>query len=202
MRGVGTSAAARRIGLGLLLCWPLLCAAAEPPADLWPIPAGWKHETFPLPPEFAPGMPYRGTEELRFMPGFSSPTAPDYWSYDFVWWLDEPPAFDAMSVGAALTTYFRGLAGAVGGTKYKFDPARFRTVLTAVPASKPPRLTGEVFTYDPFATGLAIKLHVELELRSCPGAKRTAVVVALSPKDATDGVWEDLRATAGTVVCK
>jgi hypothetical protein len=167
----------------------------------WPIPTGWKHETFALPPEFAPQLPYQGTEELRFMPGFSTPTAPDYWSYDFVWWLNQPPAFDAASVAATLTTYFRGLATAVGGSKYNLDPARYRAVLTAVPGSEPPRLTGQVFTYDPFTTGLPITLNVEAELRSCPGRKQVAIVVALSPKDGTDAVWKALRATARTLVC-
>ena len=135
------------------------------------------------------------------MPGFSSPTAPDFWSYDFVWWLDEPPPFDAASLAMSLTTYFRGLATEVGGSKYHLDPARNRAVLISVPASTPPRLTGQVFTYDPFVTGLPITLNVEMELRTCPGTRQTAIVVALSPKDTSDSVWKDLRATAGTVVC-
>ena len=176
-------------------------AAASGPSVRWPIPTGWKHETFALPPGFAPTLPYQGTEDLRFMPGFSSPTAPDNWSYVFVWWLDQPPPFDAASVAANLTTYFQGLATAVGGSKYHLDPARYHAVLTPVPASEPPRLTGQVFTYDPFATGLPITLNVEAELRSCPGTKQVAVVVALSPKDTTDSVWTSLRATAGNLVC-
>jgi hypothetical protein len=194
----------------LLLGWTFACearpskqpdAAVSEPTVRWPIPTGWKHETFALPPEFAPELPYHGTEDLRFMPGFFSPTAPDYWSYDFVWWLDERPAFDATSVAASLTTYFRGLVTAVGGEKYKLDPARYRAVMTAVPSSEPPRLTGQVFIYDPFSTGLPIVLNVEAELRSCQGTKQFAIVVVLSPKDAEDSVWDALRAAAGTVVC-
>jgi hypothetical protein len=38
-------------------------------------------------------------------------------------------------------------------------------------------------------------------LRFCPGTKQVAIVVALSPKDTTDGVWKALRSTAGTLVC-
>ena len=201
---------AYRMALLLLLIWTFACearspnqpdAAASEPSVRWPIPTGWKHETFALPPEFAPALPYHGTEDLRFMPGFSSPTAPDFWSYDLVWWLDQPPPFDATSLAATLTTYFRGLATAVGGSKYQWDPARFHAVLTTVPGSEPPRLTGQVFTYDPFKTGLPITLNVEAELRSCPGTKQVAIVVALSPKGTTDGVWKALRATAGTLVC-
>lgn len=203
--------AGHRIALVLLLGLTFACerrvsnspdAAASDRSVLWPVPSNWKHETFELPPQFAPTLPYHGIEDLRFMPGFSSPTAPDYWSYDFVWWLDEPPPFDAANVGAALATYFQGLATAVGGSKYQFDPARYRATLNPVPASEPPRLIGQVFTYDPFATGLPITLNVEAELRSCSGMKQVAIVVALSPKDTEDGVWKALRATASTVACR
>ena len=199
-----------RVALLMLLIWAFACEARPPrqpdalasgPSVRWPIPAGWKHETFALPPEFAPEFPYHGTEDLRFMPGFSSPAAPDYWSYDFVWWLDQPPPFDATSLAAALTTYFKGLATAVGGSRFHLDPARYHAILTSVPASGPPRLTGQVFTYDPFATGLPITLNVEAELRSCPGTRQVAIVVILSPKDTADSVWKALRATAGTLVC-
>lgn len=209
-RRSGVNRTAHRIALFVLLSWTLACAARSPkqpdaaasgPGVRWPIPNGWKHETFALPPEFAPTLPYHGSEDLRFMPGFSSPAAPDFWSYDLVWWLDQSPPFDAPSVAATLTTYFQGLATAVGGSKYQFDPSRFHVVLAPVPASEPPRLTGQVFTYDPFVTGLPITLNVEAVLRSCPGTKQVAVVVALSPKDTTDSVWKALRTTAGTLVC-
>lgn len=178
----------------------------EPPesesAERWPIPTGWNHETFPLPPGFAPEFPYEGTEELRFMPGFSKPDAADFWSYEFVWWMKKAPPFDSASVGTALTTYFRGLSKAVGGSKYKMDSAHFRSSLTAVSDGKPPRLAGQVFTYDAFKTGLPIVLNVEAELRSCPQTKQIAIVVALSPRETTDSVWSALRTTAATLVCE
>jgi hypothetical protein len=167
----------------------------------WPVPRGWQHETFALPPAFAPELPYRGTEEVRFMPGFYTAGAADFWSYDLVWWLPQPPAFDAAAVSTALTAYFRGLATQVGGAKYHFDPARFRTVLTPVPGAAASRLTGQVFTYDPFTTGRPITLNVEAELRRCPSAGHTAIVAALSPKPPTDSVWTHLRTAAGALVC-
>ena len=135
------------------------------------------------------------------MPGFYTPGAVDFWSYDLAWWLERPPAFDTASVSAALTTYFRGLATTVGGTKYHFDPVRFRSVLTSVAHAAPPRLTGQVFTYDPFRTGGPITLNVEAELRQCPSTRHPTIIIALSPKPTTDSVWRELRTTAGALVC-
>ncbi|MGQ0551811.1 MAG: hypothetical protein ACT4PU_01160 [Planctomycetota bacterium] len=180
---------------------PGAMSAPLAPGVRWPIPAGWLHESFALPPDFAPDFPYRGSEDLRFMPGFSSPSAPDYWSYVFVWWLEQPPAFDATSMAAALTTYFQGLSTAVGGAKFQLDPARYRTDLASVPSSRPPRLAGQVQTYDPFVTGLPLTLNVEAELRSCPSTGQFAIVVLLSPQDTTHGVWQALRAAADSLVC-
>ena len=201
-----------RIVLSFLLSGLIACKAEtpDPPAadvqeseqsEIWPIPPGWKSETFPLPPGFAPGFPYQGSEDLRFMPGWSSPEAPDFWSYDLIWWLDEPPPFDTASMAAVLVTYFRGLCIAVGGEKYEMDSAYFRADLIAAPDSNPPRLTGQVFIYDAFKTGQPIILNVEAELRSCPQSKKVAVVAAFSPKPTTDSVWTALRTTAGTLIC-
>lgn len=136
------------------------------------------------------------------MPGWSKPEAPDFWSYEFVWWLDKPPAFDTASMAAVLTTYFRGLSMAVGGEKYEMDSARFRAELIQVPNSDPPRLKGQVFSYDAFNTGQPIILNVEAELRSCSEAKKVAIMVLFSPKPTTDNVWTALRATAGRLVCR
>jgi len=44
-------------------------------------------------------------------------------------------------------------------------------------------------------------LNVEADLRSCPKTGQFAVVLALSPKEINDSVWNALRATAGTLVC-
>jgi hypothetical protein len=175
--------------------------AAIPPGPVWPVPAGWAHETFALPPAFAPELPYHGMEELRFMPGFYTPGADDFWSYTLVWWLEQPPTFDSATVSQTLTAYFRGLAAAVGGTKYQFDPAHFHSVLSPVSGAATPRLSGQIFTYDPFKTGEPVTLNVEAELQRCPAVSRTAIVVMLSPKPPTHTLWTQLRGAAAALEC-
>jgi hypothetical protein len=60
---------AYRIALLLLLGWTCACDARSPAQPdtaasgtsvRWPIPAGWKHETFDLPPQFAAEFPTMG----------------------------------------------------------------------------------------------------------------------------------------------
>lgn len=88
-----------------------------PPPEMWPIPAGWKHETIPFPLGFAPGIGHRGVEELRFAPGMFDPKSGGYWSYAFVWRTEDPATLAAPILQAELTVYFRGLLAAVDETK-------------------------------------------------------------------------------------
>lgn len=95
------------------------CSASSTPAPApaasatWRVPAGWKSETIAFPLDFAPSLGHRGAEELRFAPGFFDPGAPGYWSYTFVWRLDDPTTLTGEQLADELVVYFRGLAQAV-----------------------------------------------------------------------------------------
>src|SRR5262245_39742330 len=144
--------------------WLLTCAflaatsgSTQQPFD-WPVPAGWKKETIPFPLTFAPKLPYRGFEELRFAPSFFDPKSTNFWSYAFVWWLDGQPALTKPSFERDFVAYFAGLSTAVAAKKnFHLDPSRFKAVFAP---DKPTNdsFTGYIDTYDAFITGQPIKL--------------------------------------------
>lgn len=176
--------------------------AAPPSSDFdWPVAVGWAQETIPFPLDFAPELPYQGREELRFAPGFSTPGASTFWSYAFVWWLEESPSFEPRSISAALRDYFRGLALAVGKDKFSIDPEHFRVELAPKSEGSPSVLVGQIHSYDAFVTGQPIVLNVEVSLRSCPRAAHTAILFLLSPKSTDDSVWTELRACGSALHC-
>ena len=168
----------------------------------WPVPEGWTPETIPFPIDFAPGLPFHGVEELRFAPGFSKPQASTFWTYAFVWWLDDPPSFDTPSIAPVLREYFAGLALAVGRDRFPMDPARFRVELASGVDGSQALLVGQVSSYDPFVTGDPIVLNAEVRLLECPRAGRRAITFLFSPRPFTDPVWEDLRACASALRCE
>ncbi|MFN0007950.1 MAG: hypothetical protein ACKVXR_08580 [Planctomycetota bacterium] len=168
----------------------------------WPVSEGWKHETIPFPLAFAPGLPFRGVEELRFAPGFFERDASTFWSYAFVWWLEDPPSFDAPAISAVLREYFAGLSLAVGKDKYAMDPERFRAELAPRNEGGRTILEGRVYSYDAFVTGEPIVLNVEARLRACPQAGRRAITFLLSPKPLGDAVWDDLRGCEASLHCE
>lgn len=189
----------------------LIACESRPPAPLekrspaafdWPVPEGWKHETIPFPLGFAPEIPFQGVEELRFAPGFFDPTASTYWSYAFVWWLEDPPSFDPSAITPVLREYFTGLSLAVGKDKFPMDAERFRAELAPRTEGGRTILEGRVDSYDAFVTGKPIVLNVEARLRECPKAGRRAITFLLSPKPFGDRVWDDLRACESTLRCE
>ncbi len=194
--------------LGIAACKstpPTAPSSSSPPSEAhldWPVPVGWKRETIPFPLEFAPGLPYRGTEELRFAPGFSQPGSSTFWSYAFAWLLENPPRFDAASLAPVLREYFSGLALAVGKEKYPMDPERFRVELAPKVEGGRTILAGQVHSYDPFATGEAIDLNVEARLRDCPRAGRPVLTFLLSPRPFGDAVWEGLHVCESDLRCE
>src|SRR3569832_1845746 len=111
------------------------CATTKPaPATSWPVPAGWKHEVIPFPLEFAPGLPHRGLEELRFPPGFLKAGAPNHWSYAFAWRLDDAAELAPTALASELAVYYRELLAAVDGDKHRLEPASIS--VTATPKHK------------------------------------------------------------------
>jgi hypothetical protein len=166
------------------------------------VPAGWKHETIPFPLEFAPGLPYRGTEELRFAPGFFQPGSSTFWSYAFAWSLEDPPRFDAPTLAPVLREYFSGLALAVGKDKYPMDPGRFRVDLAPRTDGGRTMLAGRVESYDPFVTGEPIDLNVEARLRDCPQAGHPVLTFLVSPRPFGDAVWAELHACEAGLRCE
>jgi hypothetical protein len=196
--------------LGLLLA-AVWSGAAQPPSTAsddgfsWPVPAGWRKETIPFPLEFAPDLPHKGVEELRFGPGFSHPQEADFWSYDFVWRLDDESVVDEKTLADELTRYFRGLNMTVGGKKYGFDKDRFKSSVAAVPAptgSSAAAFRGRVESYDAFATGKAIVLNIEISRETCPDERRRFVSFAISPQAEDAPIWKSLREETAAFRCR
>ena len=72
-------------------------------------PQGWGIERFTIPIEFAPSIPYKGVEDLRFAPGWSDPKSTEYWTYAFLWSLDGKPEITPQITEQNLTAYYTGL---------------------------------------------------------------------------------------------
>ena len=156
---------------------------------------GWGIERFLIPISFAPSIPYKGVEDIRFTPGWAKKTTNEYWSYAFLWYLDGTPAFDAMTIENNLKAYYTGLI------KVNTDSSKIADKLFPVTASIKPRTTekDDLKTYEGSVTMLdymsqkPIILNLVIHIRSCAGKDKTFVFHKISPMPYSDDVWKRLH---------
>src|SRR5882762_4241385 len=73
------------------------------------IPFGWGVERSLIQKEFAPQVPFKGVEDIRYTPGWGNATSEQYWSYGFLWYLDESPKISEEMLEHNLNAYYTGL---------------------------------------------------------------------------------------------
>jgi hypothetical protein len=178
-------------------------APREPLPFTWPLPPGWRSETIPFPLGFAPSLPYRGLEELRFAPGMFDAASEQFWTYAFVWWLEGEVVLDANRLNEELAAYFEGLSAAVEGSDFDAERAKVVSRLVAAPSddSTCTHWRGTVSSYDPFATHARIELQLEVESFRCEVQDRTVALFRVSPRPSDDAVWTQLAALRDAFRC-
>jgi hypothetical protein len=168
-----------------------LFAAALAPQDppLVDVPEGWAHERLRFPLSFAPGLDYRGFEDLSFAPGMFDPGADSYFSYALGLRLEGDVEVDERMLANFLTVYYRGLYVSVAEGK-DFD--RDASTIGATVRRDGERFQAEVRTFDSFTNGAPLALSLQLEVHCTPRA--TEVLGLASPKPADAPIWKQLSA--------
>jgi hypothetical protein len=164
-------------------------------AQLLKQPANWQFERFSLPPEFAPNIPYKGAEELRFSPGMFVKDSTTYFTYAFVAELDNINSISQDNIKDYLLEYFKGLCSSTAKQrKLSIDTSKI-----VVAIEKKQNAGGGDAFYDGtlnifgvFADGAPVKLNVEIKVMNDTASKIYLVFIA-SPLDQTDNVWKELH---------
>jgi len=158
------------------------------------IPKDWTIERFLIPISFAPQIPYKGVEDIRFTPGWSNVKSDDYWTYAFLWYLEGEIETDPKIIESNLKAYYTGLI-AVNGRNIpseKLIPVvtTFKETLTTKGDLK--TYTGTIEMLD-YMTQKSITLNCIVHLKPCPEEKRTLLFYELSPKPLSHDVWSSLN---------
>jgi hypothetical protein len=148
-------------------------ASDKAPRFTWPVPDGWRSETIPFPLEFAPDIPHRGVEELRFAPDFFKPESPGYWTYAFAWIVTGATPLDLPRLERELTAYFRGLTAAVARDKKDLPPLDLDRIEVRIGSDG----RGSARTFDAFGDGRQIDLDIAVRVQPC-GPGRAVLVSA------------------------
>ena len=160
-----------------------------------PFPPGWGTELFSLPPIFAPAITHKGVEDIRFAPGWAKAGNNDYWTYCFLWYLEDSIQTDATIIETNLKAYYTGLI-ASNTQKSKFSTGSIPDTETTF--DKTETAEGDSATFSGTIRMLdymkqePITLNCVVHLKYCPRQKNTYLFHELSPRPFTDSVWKSL----------
>lgn len=170
-----------------------------------PTPEKWGIERFLIPISFAPSIPYKGVEDIRFTPGWADAKNEEYWSYAFLWWLDGTPETNATIIADNLKAYYTGLI-AINREHYKVPVDKITPVQTTFKETKTAKgdtktFTGNITMLD-YMQVKEMTLHCIVHLRSCPEENKTVLFYELSPQPLSHTVWTKLSKLWDEFTCK
>jgi hypothetical protein len=192
-----------RQGLTLVLLalgWSAGMAIAQPgQPTILKGPADWRFERMPTPPGFAPNIKLTGFEEARFAPGMFDTSSPNSFTYVLVISADGAPDLDSAALKDFLEKYYRGLSVGLGRQKgLSPDPAQMIAEVAPVQGDKM-RCTAKVTFFDTFTDGRKISLNVAARVVALPAAKKTGLILLISPQPKDHAVWRTLREIDGKI---
>lgn len=158
-------------------------------------PANWEFERFNLPPGFAPGITYKGAEELRFAPGMFQKDSVNYFTYVFVAELDDVAAVSQTDIRDYLLKYYKGLCYATAKDRKLVIDTTQVTVVVEKLLNTPGKETiynASADIFGVFADGAPVKLNLEVKVLINRALKRTYLLFIASPREKTDAIWKTL----------
>jgi hypothetical protein len=160
------------------------------------VPVGWSTERFAFPFDFAPQIPYKGVEDLRFAGGWADGASDEHWAYAFLWWLEGQPQLTAEKLAGHLQDYYNGLVGRnVAPRKIpreKLIPvAASIKAIAAAPGDKA-TFSGTVSMLD-YLTQTPMTLHVLIHWKEVQMPDHSAVFFEVSPRPLNHRIWQQLN---------
>ncbi len=161
-----------------------------------PVPLNWTTETFPFPISFAPSITYKGTEDIRFAPGWGNASSNEYWTYAFLWNVEGKQAIDTATIKKYLTDYYSGLINSNIEKRKILKSILFPPVIVIEKATieneDAATYNGTVHMLD-YQAQEPITLNCIIHVRSCPNTDNTFIFHEISPKPYSDPVWKTMN---------
>lgn len=176
----------------------------EAPYNL-PIPKGWSIERFLIPISFAPQIPYKGVEDIRFTPGWAKAASDEYWTYAFLWWLESLPKTNAGTIARNLKAYYEGLIKSNTNTS---KPSSGKSIPVTTYFHKVATDKGDMETYNgtiemtDYMQKKPIVLNCIVHVKFCKELNKAVLFHQLSPKPFIHINWAKLNQLWLGFACK
>ncbi len=150
----------------------------------------WGKEIFHFPIHFAPKIPYLGVEEVVFPKNWIKPDSADFWSYVFVWAIENQTEVKAIELNLNLTRYFNGLNDDVPEDQITPTVVDIKRNTNANDSAT---FIGSLRLFDRFATREEINLNVRIFSEYCAENEKLILLFRFSPQEFDHPVWDLLR---------
>ena len=163
----------------------------------------WAIERFLIPIGFAPQIPYKGIEDIRFAPGWAKVKCDDYWSYAFLWYLEGAVKIDCEIIESNLKAYYTGLI-TINGSKIsseKVIPVEVSFTEVRIETGDLKSFIGTIRMLD-YMEQKPIVLNCKVHLKSCFGENNTFIFYELSPRPLSHDIWLSLDKLWHDFKCK
>jgi hypothetical protein len=147
-----------------------------------------------LPPPFSPFLPLRGDGATREPAGFYEPTSDYFFSYAFIWWIEDMPDLSTSALESDIELYFAGLCPSPTAAVTLGDSG----ALPADPGMLAARRAGTLEAGTCFDNPVPLAT-LEVSTYACPD--HAAVLVLVSPEPSSSQVWTDLFAIRDGFTC-
>ena len=144
----------------------------------------WNQEVFHFPIPFAPEIKFEGFEDARFPEFWAKKDSADFWSYVFVWSINNPVEITSSALENNIEMYFNGLMN------YQNSVAHF---IKNEPSRNANNYIGKLKTFDALVTKSNMTLNVTAEHFYCNQSRTTYIVFRFSPQDFGSVVWDKLE---------
>lgn len=144
----------------------------------------WNQEVFHFPIPFAPEIKLEGFEDARFPKYWAKKDSADFWSYVFVWSINNSVEITSNFLESNIEKYFNGLMN------YQNSAALF---VKKNSSSKNNKYVGKVKTFDALVTKTNMTLNVTAEHFYCKQSKKTYIFFKFSPQEFGVTIWDKLE---------
>jgi len=161
----------------------------------------WRSEVLEFPLIFAGDLEYEGEEHIRFAPGWGEKDSQDYFSYVFLWVINENPNLNSSELESIMNMYFDGLMNTGAITNFNFFKKIPETTSSFRQIDKD-TFEGSIELYDEFFKKRLIVLNAKIKSEYCPIKEKYLVWYYLSPQEKNHQIWSRLLEVNLNIKCR
>ncbi len=160
----------------------------------------WRSEVLEFPLIFASDLEYEGEEHIRFAPGWGKKNSEDYFSYVFLWILENDPKLNTLELENAMNIYFDGLMNTGAVINFNFFKKIPETKSSFQQTDKS-SFKGAIEVYDEFFSKEIITLNTKIKIENCALKNKYLVWFYLSPQKTQHPIWNKLDNVKNNLTC-